>query len=218
MALFNGLIAVQLLGHSSDGQATSNTFHLSNPSAGSPPDFDELTGVANDLDTWLTTQYRAIAVTTWTFDSIVCRNVTDPANPVVTQEAQKSIGSAGTKNVSGSAVPQALSPLLFFQTPNASRRFRGHLFLPPIVNAADVSGNVLNTGTAYYTTLQAFRDKLRAGIATSRTWTGSHLSNYNLVLYSKVAAQQGLASVANVQTVGIRNPVAFLRSRQKGTT
>jgi hypothetical protein len=216
--LLPGLIAVQFLGHRVTNQATSNTIHVAKPTSADPPDFTELQAIADQLYTWCGTQYNNLGDTGWTFDSIIARSVPNPVDPGIALEASHAVGTTGTRTPGSTTVPEGLCGLIFFQTPNVSRRFRGHIFAPPAIAGAAINGNNLQASDTYWTNLTAFRDKLRAGYATSRTWTGSSLSNYNLVLYSKVAAQQSTPPVANVQFVGVRSKASFLRSRERGAT
>lgn len=216
--LFHGLVKCQILAHQGNLQQSSNTFYISNPSASAAPDFTELTQLATDLDTFFSATYKTILGATATLDSIVTRSVADPTDPGVPIEATRVVSLAGTRSLTGGQAPQPLCGLINLATPNASRRFRGHMFLPPLLTQASLAGDVLNTSDAYYTAATAIRDKFRAGYVASRTWTGSSLSNYNLVVYSHKAASLSLPSVANVSFVGVRNKVSFLRSRQRGTT
>ena len=216
--LFHGLASVQIVSHTPSLQTISNTFHVSDTSKGAAPSFAELTQLGLDVGTYFATTYKAMFGSDHTLDKIVTRNIADPTDPDVPQEATNTLSVAGTRTTSGTSVPENLCGLMFMQTPNASRRFRGHLFLPPLQTAGAINGGLLQTSDSYYTAATAFRDKLRTGYVTSRTWTGTELSKYDLVLYSRKAAQLGLPSVANVSFVGIRADVHYLRSRTRGTT
>lgn len=217
-SLLPGVASIQFLGHLSNAQATSNTIHIANPSAGAPPDFPELQNLADQLYTFLGAAYNNLGTTAWTFDSIIARSVPNPLDPGIPLEAAHQVGTAGTRGTGARQAPDALCGLVFMQTAAASRKFRGHIFAPPGTDSGAFAGNVLDTGNTYWTNLSAWRDKLRAGYATSRTWTGSSLSNYNLVCFSKKAALESLPYVTNVTFVGVRNKASFLRSRERGGT
>ena len=114
--------------------------------------------------------------------------------------------------------PKLASSVLFasMKTPNASRRFRGHNFLPPIVDVASLSGNVLDPSAAYATAAAAYVAKLQTGCQPSVTWTGTDLSAWSLCIYSHAAAVLSSPSVAAVQLVTLKSKVSFLRSRERG--
>lgn len=218
MATFNGQIAVQFLGHTASGQTTSNSFHIANAAAGSPPDLTELQNVGAQLLTQFSATYRALGVTTWTWDSIITKQVVDPLNPVVYLEAVTNVALAGTRTIAGHAVPEALCGVVSLKTPNASRRFRGHMFAPPAFNDATLSGNLLDSGNAYWTNLGLFAAELFKGTPLGSGWTGAQLSHYELVIYSKTAALAAQPSVANVSGVTVKTKASFLRSRERGGT
>jgi hypothetical protein len=102
------------------------------------------------------------------------------------------------------------------KTPVASRRFRGHNFLPPIMDVASLSGNNLDTSAAYWTAAAAYVAKLQTGCAPTVTWTGTNLSAWRLSIYSKKAASLSLPQNADVQLCQLKNKVSFLRSRERG--
>lgn len=219
MSLFNGLAGVTFLSTAPNGQGISNTFHVSNPGAGSPPDLTELTALGTDLVTWFGTAYRATLGTTSTLVNVTTRQVSDPTTPSVILEAVTVVNGAGSRSVgAGSSVPYSLCGVLSLHTPNASRRSRGHMFLPPCQVSGPLAGNLLNTGDAYYTNAVALAAKFAAGCGVSPTWTGSHLSNYGLVIYSKTAAKVGAPSVSLCSAATINPSVRWLRSRERGTT
>lgn len=218
MALFNGLASVQFLGHDFDGQTTSNTFHIHNSGAGSPPDFAELETLGTQLLAQFTTEYRGMGGTAWTWDSIITRQVFDPLAPVVYEEAVTAVDLAGTRTTGGPYCPQGLCGVISMKTPNASRRFRGHMFLPPTRSADQIDGNVFQVTEDYWLNGVTYAAELFKGTPLGSGWTGSALSDYGLVIYSKRAAQLSLASVANVSSVVMKPKVSFLRSRERGGT
>lgn len=216
MALANGLIAVNIRSHEADLQQTSNTFHIFNPSAGAPPDVTELTTVATQLVTQFATLYRAMIVTTGTLDEIVCKSVNLPGGSDIPGEATATVNAAGTRTIAGTALPKALSGLIALRVPAATRRFRGHMFMPPIFNSGGVAGNNLDTSNAYYTAVVAYAAELAKGTPTGSGWTGSSLSHYQLVVYSPTQAAAALPYTGLVQTAVVRLHVSFLRSRERG--
>lgn len=218
MALANGLVQVNIRSHEADLQQTSNTFHIFNPSAGAPPDVTELTTLATQLASQLTTVYRAMLVTTATLDDIVCKSVNLPGGSDIPGEATSTINQAGTRTIAGTAMPKALCALVALRVPAATRRFRGHMFMPPAFNSGSVAGNNLDTSNAYYTAVVAYAAELAKGTPTGAGWTGSSLSHYQLVVYSPTQAAAALPYTGLVQAVVVRLHVSFLRSRERGGT
>lgn len=198
------------------GQAVSNTFHIADPGAGSPPGFTDLLALADEVNTWLGTEYRQLMSDQCTHDAVIARQVSDPLNPVIVLEATKTVGVAGTRSSTGNHIPEAICAVIAEKTPNASRRFRGHMFAPPAVNQAAVNGDNLATTDAYWTALAAYIAKLQAGCQPTVTWTGTHLASYELSIYSKKAASLGQPNVAAVSLVTPRLKAAWLRSRERG--
>jgi len=218
MPLFNGLAKINIIAGPDTGQLSSNTFYLSHAGAGSPPDLTELTGLVNDLNTWINSTYRAIFPSTRFLQSISAEQVSDPTAPVVQEKYLLTVHQAGTRAPTGTSVPESLCAVIRLRTPNASRNFRGHNFMPPMTTYASLSGNLLNTSDSYYTSILAYVAKLAAGASPSPSWTGSTLSNYGLVIYSKTLAKLAQPSVALCNAVVIDGLVHFLRSRERGTT
>jgi hypothetical protein len=219
VSLFNGLAQAQILSTLVDGQRVSNTFYLSHAGAGAPPDLPALTQLGTDLNAWLGTQYIGVLPTNATFDSITVRQVANPTSPTIVLESTHLNGSNGTRAVaSGDATPKSLCALIKLRTPNASRNFRGHLFMPPIQISVGLAGNVFIAGSAYISAIDALVTKLAAGALASPTWTGTELSNYGLVIYSKTLALRALPSVALCNQVAHDLRVRWLRSRERGTT
>lgn len=218
MPALDGLARINFSGHSASLQQTSNTFHVSNDGAGSAPDFAELLQLATDLKAQFDTTYKAVGVTTWTWDTITAKQVVPPGDSTVPLEATVAVNEAGTRAVTSPNCPEGLCACLAFKTPNASRRFRGHLLLPPAFNGAAFVGNNLDSSNAYWTNAQAFATELAKGTPGGAGWTGSALANYGLVIYSAMAQSLSLPSVANVQTLVLRPRGSFLRRREQGAT
>lgn len=217
MALYNGVVKVTFLSQLASGQSVSNSFHLSDSGAGSPPDVAELTGLATDLQTYFDTTYRNVLMNADLFQKITCYQVTDPLAPVIIEEASVFPNQAGTGSAGSRSTPDSVAGVMSFKTPNASRRYRGHIILPgPWVNTALLNDKIDQTNN-WWTNALALVAKFATGIAPSPTWTGSHLSNYELVIFSKAAALASAASVANVSAVVLDPYVHWLRSRERGS-
>src|SRR4051794_22140358 len=216
MALINGLAQVTFISHQANGQVSSNTIHISNASPGAPPHVAELTALATQLKAQFDTTYRAMIVTSGTFDQIICKSVKLPGSSDIPGEAAIAANEAGTRTVAGHAIPQALCGVISLRVPAATRRFRGHIFAPPAFNDAAVSGNALDQTNAYWSSLNNFALELAKGTPTGVGWTGSSLSHYQLVVYSPTQAAAGLPNTGLVQAVVLRPIASFLRSRQRG--
>ena len=218
MALFNGLAKVTFSSTLASNQQVSNTFYVGKASLGSPPDLTTLGNLASDLQTWFSTTYRAILDTSAKWDSITVYQVPDPTAPAVPLEYQLAVALAGTRTPAGSIGPGSLCGVIQLKTPNASRRFRGHLFAPPSLNGGDVgSGDKINLASGYGLQLSNLAAKFAAGAGTSPTWTGTTLASWTLSIYSKRAASLGLASVAICNTAVADGRWHWLRSRERGS-
>lgn len=217
MALLNGMVRVNFLSQMASGQSVSNTFYLSNGSAGAPPDVPELTGLATDLQTWFQTTYLNIMLSVDTWQKITCYQVADPAAPVLIEEASVFPNLAGTHGAGPRTTPDSVSGILSLKTPNASRRYRGHIFLIGPSNNGDLSGDKWLPASGWLTNAVALAAKFAAGIAPSPSWTGTHLSHYDLVVFSKAAGIAGDPPVANVSACIVDPYTHWLRSRERGS-
>lgn len=213
---FAGIAQVQIQSHMADGQAVVNSVHITDPGLGVAPDLPTLTALATEWWTYFSTTYTALAPTTMTIDQIVTRQVEDPTSPGVILEAAHPVGTAGSRGTGARQGPQSLCGVASFKTPVASRRFRGHNFLPPILDVASLSGNSLDGSAAYQTAAAAYVARLQTGCAPTVTWTGTNLSAWRLSIYSRTAASLGLPQNADVQLVTLKSKVSFLRSRERG--
>lgn len=202
-----------------DGQAVSNTFHVwQGSSGGSPPDLAELQGLAADIEAWFATTYKALLPTDATFVQITCRQISDDVATDAPLEALLVIAAAGTHTTSSPYAPEAACQCMSIKTPIASKRYRSHLMLPPLWTTGEINGNAIVMSGAYGTAATALAAKFTAGVLPSPTWTGSHLSNYTLSTYSKVAQLAGDAPIAFATGVVLQPQVRWLRSRERGTT
>ena len=182
---FPGICAIQIQSHAVDGQAIINTVHITDPGLGTAPDLTTLGDLATQFWTWIASTYTALCTTDVTIDQTVAKQVEDPTAPGVILEAAHPIGVAGTRGLGARQGPRSLCGVASFKTPVASRRFRGHNFLPPVMDVASLSGNNLDATGAYWTAAQAYVAKLQAGCAPAVTWTGAQLSAWRLAIYSK---------------------------------
>jgi hypothetical protein len=217
----DGLASVQLLSHDGQGQEISNTFFVSDETASAEPSLAELTGIAADFAALAVTPYKALLHTSNTFDLIKVSQVADPTvtPPEVVMAAVHGVGGAGTRTTSTLPVtPKEMTGLLKLTTPNASRRFRGHLFLPAFLDSQAFANDSLDQSSVWWTAANAFRLVLDSGrVDATPRWSGATISKYSLVCFSRAAAKLGQASVANVSQTSLSTKVRWLRSRNKGT-
>jgi hypothetical protein len=218
MALENGMVRVNFLSTLHSGQAVSNTFYLHDDGAGSPPAFDDMVTLANDLDAWFEAFYCALLQEDDLFKSITVYQVADPTAPEPVLEATNHVNSPGTNGAGPRGTPDSIAALLSFKTPNASRRYRGHIFLPGTPDPSDLNGYVYVPTGGWKDARQALALSFAAGIITDITWTGDKLPDYNLVIFSKTAALAGGSPVANVSAVVRDDRVHWLRSRERGAS
>jgi hypothetical protein len=215
VGLIDGLISATFLSFYGSGQAISNTFHLQDPGAGSPPDLAELTAVANDLDTWFTSTYRACLLTGDTFKQITTRQVADPTTPGAVIEAIVVKSLAGTIAQSRTT-PESASVLMDISTNVAAKWARGHLFLPGAYSGSFLSGNIWTAGSL--TNFDTLVAKWTAGCTLSPSWTGSSLANYSLAVFSKQQNKIPAPQVTIAFNATRNAKVHWLRSRERGST
>lgn len=216
--LFNGVASLQLQSHIASGQAVRNTVHVWDSGLGAPPTYAQLLALATDFWAYVGTTYKACLATTGTVDQVIAKTVADPTDPGVNIEAAYTVNAAGTLALSNEVAPSEACAILSLKTQNASRRFRGHLFMPPAQMARQLQGEVWDTSGSYYTAVAAFAAKLDDGCGPSPSWTGSTLSGYELQIYSNKAASLSLASLSPCTTIAAPSRVHWLRSRGRGTT
>lgn len=217
MAILNGIAKVSMVSHLGSGQTIVNTVHIAKAGLGTPPTITQLSDLAAQWSTYFAPTYEALLTTQDTFDRIQVSQVPDPAAPTAPLEAVQLVNAGGGRTPGGAQVPDSLCAVLSLKTTIASRRFRGHLFMPPVINNASVaSGNNVGTSGAYYTALSNFAARLATGGTLAPTWTGAELSTWVLVVYSRVAAAAALAYDTPVFAVTISPKFHWLRSRERG--
>jgi len=218
----NGLALIRIHSTLDNGQAVINGLHVVNESEGSPPDLGKLQGIADDFATLAVTPYKAMLVTSATMDQITVTQVPDPkVTPAeVVLGASHPVGGGGTRTAGiGTPGPREACALISLKTAAASRRFRGHNFVPPAQDSAPMFGEVWTGSVPYTTAINGWVTFLRTGAGPAGpTWTGSTLSSYQLACYSRIAELQSVQSVALVMTVTTDLRIRWLRSRMRGTS
>jgi hypothetical protein len=219
MAPLNGLAQATFLASLAGGQQCANTFAIFDSGGGVPPDPGELEDLANDLNDYFATTYRAILRTVDTFDAIKVAQVPDPTisgDPYA--DFLLPLDLAGTRTAGDGNAPREACACVSLKTNSGQRSYRGHLLLPPSCNTSSLAGESFATGEAYYQACEAFRDQLLTGAGNTPTWTGSALSSYRLSIYSRTLHAAGQPSITGVVAVVANTRVHWLRSRARGTT
>jgi hypothetical protein len=180
-----------------------NPFHLEVDTLTDPPNY---ASVASDIDTWLTTLYKAVCTTSTT---VVDLTVTEEDYPGATPgQAIHSINGAGTRTAADSFEPYGLTQVVTLQTATPKRYARGRMFMPPPLGSAALTSNGiwLNTN-AYWTATTAFMNALLAGHTAGST-------SYAPIVFSRTRAVTG-ASPYQFPITGYQQRLAphWLRSR-----
>jgi hypothetical protein len=218
MALENGLVRVNFLSRLNSGQAVSNTFYMHDDGAGSPPAFDDMVTLGSDLNDWFGAAYLDMLQEDDLFQSITVYQVADPTAPEAVLEATFHANDAGTSGAGPRGTPDSIAGVISFKTPNASRRYRGHIFIPGPDDPTQLNGDVYVPGGDYLERASILKGNFAAGIIGAITWTGDKLPDYNLVIFSKTAALAAAPAVANVSACVSDNRVHWLRSRERGAS
>src|SRR5215470_5261430 len=181
MAELDGLIFAQYAFTIGGAEPCRTGFHLE---AGVTN--ESLSDTCDALDTLLTLKLRNILTTSDTVDSITCKRVGDPQlAPAPVSEHVKTLGSAGTVTGTRDA-PTELGIVIQLKTALAGRRSRGHMFLPPVIAHADISGEGFASGSGYVTVCNAFSTELAKLVAGASGHPSSGvLTNQNLCIFSK---------------------------------
>jgi hypothetical protein len=216
--LVPGLARVAIKSTVQGGQAVNNTFYISDGSA-NIPDLSKLTNLATDLDAFFTTTYRVLLTTNGILQNYTVSQVSDPLDPSPYVQYVKNIALAGTRTEPSSHAPNQLCAVASLKTALVGRRYRGHLFLPPSLDQASISGTGFSSGN-YLTAVNNFVAKLVNGTAApTPTWTGSTLSGWTLAVFSRTAAAAGQNPVFAYCTAVVQNgSIHWLRSRARGTS
>lgn len=200
-------------------QLVANTFHVrQNPTAGNV-DAAHLTALLADANTTsLITAYRAMLTTSDTLDVLVARLVHDPQFPNDPRaEAARTVGLAGTRAPADTREPTGLCGLITLGTDLAGRRYRGRVFLPPILDSQQIAnGGTIGTGSAYRTAITAFIAELTKTMYPSGAghyggaWNDNDLCIYSLRARTLIADPY----YARVTSAVSKPPLHYLRSRE----
>lgn len=190
--------------HTSSGNLIVNVVHAEVDTLSSPPNWSS---IATDVDAWLGLAWQRILAAGETFDDIT---VTDENYPGSTHgQGVVAKGLAGLRTTGNTDLSPALCQTIQWRTAVAKRYGRGHTFLPPGRDTADVlgtSGTWLSTGN-YHQRADEFRVAFLGGHTAGST-------SYVPEIFSRTKVLNGETPFAFPITSAAISPVQrFLRSR-----
>lgn len=209
---------------SQDGVDVVNTLHAAAHSDApewipSSPDMTPAL-VASEIDTQLTTLYRAILHQTATLHDITVVEEFDPLHPDLPRAAAVvSKELAGTRTSSFSDLPVPTCAILQLRTASIGRSFRGRQFMPPAMVTQDLSDGVFNDTSNYITAINAYRAKLDNTFGTGSTWSTlwTDTAHVRLGVYSRTRRARGADSFfAPITATAVDRKAHWLRSRAQG--
>jgi hypothetical protein len=166
------------------------------------------------IDAWL-----GMAATSLRLDAVVAKQQKDPRDDADDPPAaSRVVDDVGTRTADGN-VPAELCAVLSGHADVSSRRSRGHVFLPPVLDSDQMTdfSEFTSSGT-YITAINSFVTQLEKLLYTAG---GSHASggaeDWDLATFSRVGTVEGGPSGPSVYarwaSVQIKRRVHFLRSR-----
>lgn len=214
MATLPDIASVTFLSKLSTGQVCSNTFHIAK-TLGAAPDLATLTALSSDLQTYFDTTYRLMLTTSDTWLSVAVRQVPDPRSPGGQLEYVRTVNLAGTYAFTRN-MPESACGVLSIKTPVATRRARGHMFAPSMIDRGNIANRLIAGSDA--THLTALAARFANGTSTSGpAWTGTTLSSWILGVYSKTDALAANPYFYGANAVTCDLTSHWLRSRERGT-
>jgi len=160
--------------------------------------------IADDIWTWLGTEYKALMNPNYTVDELHVLGILGGDG-----EGTHSVGAVGTLDLSGASslfLPKELALVLTLKTAHAGRTGRGRMFIPSPLSASFGNGatNWLQSG-AYWTAIGAFATKILAGADITH---GALVHHYTGKVWSRTEA-----TARAITATTRRAPYHFLRSR-----
>jgi len=214
--LVDHLVRVQLLGLTSDGQAVSNTWHFRTDEA--TPNLAKLQGF---VDGFITSEeednYLALMPTVDRLQRVTASQVVIPlTGDDVPIEASSFPDHTGTGGTGPFDLPDEACCLLSLHTGFASRRARGHNFLPPPREKAMLAteGGVWKS-TNYFARCQDFSNGIDANWLEG-TEHAAYVEGMDLCVFSRTAAMANAEVdqyAFKVTNTSVHNHVHWLRSR-----
>lgn len=165
------------------------------------------TATVNDVDTWLTTLYKAMLYNNTKLHDLTV-TLEDYALPD-TGQAVKSIEAFGTRTTSDQKLDPAVCALLAWRTAVPKRYARGHTFAPPAISSTTISSltNLATSGN-YWDALQAFGTAYVAGHTSGST-------SYKPIIYSRSQQLKSATPfIFDVTNFTVRPTTSLLRKRR----
>lgn len=194
----------------STGAICAVVLHAEVDTLASPPNW---ASIAQDVNTWLTTQWTACLSDKYFFDNIT---VTDENYQGSTfGQGVRVIGVNGSRVTADQGLSKALCAVGSFKTALAKRYARGHMFFPPAqTTAAAAAGGVWNSSNAYQTANQAFLTRFAAGFTAGSTgYVPEIFSRTHTPKISNSPPAWGPPVVNPIIAASLGNAQHFLRSR-----
>lgn len=200
---------VSILSHDQAGAVASNTICVHDNGGTGGVDPAGATELLNEVDTWLTTSYRAILPTSSVLDRYHAFQIPDEYGAeTITADKTKSVN--GTLGPVDGKLPREMVGLLALRTNSTSRRKQGRLFLPSPEHGTYITSTGTWVTTAGVWPLWiAFADKLIAGHDFD---TDNHLSTR---IYSRRQHAIGTGDkTTDVDSYALRERPKWLRRRE----
>lgn len=148
--------------------------------------------LANDVDAWLTTAYKATCHTSQTIDTLTVREELAPDSTAVPEQGIKVIAAAGTRSGTGNDLSLGLCMVVAVKSNAAVRGGSGRMWMPPAVSAGTLTaGGTWYTSGAYWTATATFFAALLTARDIGSPVTTNHLS---YVIYSRTRRRRGAAN------------------------
>ncbi len=184
-----------------EGIDVVNGFHFAEAKLSSP--FDPV-DAANEIDTKLTTAYKAMLTTGDTVHDLTVTQVGVPDTDVV--QSVKSLEVLGTRAAGSRTLDPALCMVSRLTTATPKRFARGRFWAPPAMDSAQtVAPGSWTTGT-YRTNVNTFATLLTA------TWTAGS-DDFTPIIWSDIQFQRGEDFAFPITGKGSDLKQHFLRSR-----
>jgi hypothetical protein len=216
MAEFTSIATMQFQGVSWSGQAWRNTYHFRrNPAAGEV-DADWLSSWVGDANTTtLINKYLACMTVLQRLDGVLVRATRDPLFPAADRdEAYRQVDAPGTRATPAGITPEELCAMLKLAGDLAGRRYRGRIWLPPIVDRGIVNGESYDFTSAYATAVASLTTEWAKTLYTSGG--GHYAGNWNdcdMIVYSRKGRSLDQTYYARVSAIQRPPKVHWLRSR-----
>jgi hypothetical protein len=196
------------------GAEVVNTFHLRVDEA---LPFEGVTSeqILDQLEDQLIPTYRILHLNTTTVERIRLATEKDPLNPAdVSVGGVRELGVPGGMTVPGGTnAPRELCLVASLRSGLLGRSFRGHMFLPPMNDADDCDGELINANATYYGAALGLAEVLRL-MRDDQSFFNLFAPTVGLVVYSRTRRLRGLEPwFTPVTAVAVTRRLHWLRSR-----